>query len=90
VPSDSERSDPDDRDVHEVLCHEPHLQLVPAKHVAHQEVVRAVVAAGGRSNDGIPHILDDDLVRLEEPGQQIFFQDAIAKQFMPRVDELFT
>jgi hypothetical protein len=52
-----------------VLGDEPHLHLVTAENVAHEEVVRAVVSVLGRLPDGVTDLLDDDLVRLEQARQ---------------------
>ena len=49
----------DEGQVDDVRRDEPGLELVPAEDVAHQEVVRAPVAALLRPIDGVPDLLDD-------------------------------
>jgi glutamate dehydrogenase/leucine dehydrogenase len=55
----------DERDVHDVLGHEPDMQLVTAKDVAHQEIVGSPIAALLGLLDGAPDLVDDRLVRVE-------------------------
>jgi hypothetical protein len=60
------KSGPHGRGVDEVLSDEPHLELVAAQYVTHEQVVGPVVAVGGRAGDRVPSLGDDDLVGLEE------------------------
>src|SRR5436190_22668905 len=55
----------DKRHVDRMLRDEPDLELVAAKDVAHQEVVRGPVRALLRGLDGGPDLLDDGLMRIE-------------------------
>ena len=55
--------------VDQMLRQEPDLKLVSAQHVGGEQIVCAVVAALRRLFDGVADLFDDDLVRLEEPGE---------------------
>ena len=55
----------DQRYVHQVLGQEPHLKLVLANDVAHEQIVGAVVAGGLRTPRGFVRELQDQLVGLQ-------------------------
>src|ERR1700730_9099128 len=56
----------DQRDVHEVLGHEPDLQLVAPDDVADEQIVGTVVAAFGGQARHRMGLLQDDLVGVEK------------------------
>src|SRR5262245_13080576 len=57
----------DDRRVDDVLGHEPDLQLVGTDHVADDQIVGPLIVAFGRQPRHRPRLLQDDLVRVEQP-----------------------
>jgi hypothetical protein len=53
--------------IHDVLGHEPYLQLVAADHVAHDEIVGAVVARISGLPSHRARLLEDNLVCVQQP-----------------------
>ena len=56
----------DDRCVHAMLRDEPHLEFVTPDHIAHDQVVRAVVSRLGRAACPSARLLEHDLVCMEQ------------------------
>ena len=52
----------------QMLGKEPHLELVPAQDVAHQQVIRAPILGFLGRLDVLAHLADDRLVRLQQAG----------------------
>src|SRR4051812_5579368 len=57
-----------DRRVDHVLGDEPDLQLVPADDATHEEIVGPIVARSRRALGHRARFLEDDLVRVQQPG----------------------
>ena len=47
--------------------HEPHLQLVAPHDIAHQQIVRAIVAGRGSAARHRAGFLEHDLMRVQQP-----------------------
>lgn len=58
---------PDQRRIHDVLADEPDVPLVGPDHLAHQQVVRVVVAHLRRLSRHGAALFQNDLMRVEKP-----------------------
>jgi len=59
----------DERGVDEVLSEKPRLEFASTDDVGDEEVVGAVITEGGDTGRRIMGVAEDQLVRLEQPGQ---------------------